>query len=175
MSELSKRVLIAIFGIPLLIFLTYLGSWYFFILILIISTVAQWEFYQIQENKNIFAQKYLGLFTGLLILLGIQIENYIFSGLASLLCLLVILLFEMFRKHKNASIQIGITLLGILYIPVMLSFLLYMRNHLDIKFTAINNAGFVFILTILATIWICDTFAYFFGKKFLGYKYYYHS
>jgi phosphatidate cytidylyltransferase len=170
MRELSKRVLLAIFGIPVLVILTYLGGWYFFILILIISLVAQWEFYQIQKNKNIFAQKYMGLFTGLLILIGIQVENYFFTGLASLLCLLLILLLEMFRKYKNASIHIGITLLGILYIPVLLSFLLYLRNYLDYKFISMNNTGFAFILTIMVTIWICDTFAYFYGKKFGKHK-----
>jgi phosphatidate cytidylyltransferase len=153
MNELAKRILIALGGIPIIMILTYLGEWYFFSFILIISLAAQWEFYQIQIDKNIFAQKYPGLIAGILILIGMQSENYLFSGVSCLLIFLVILIF-----------------LGILYIPLFLSFLLYLRNYLDEKFINYPHTGFLFILIILISIWICDTFAYAFGAGFGKHK-----
>ena len=170
MSELSKRILIAVFGIPLILLLTYLGNWYFFILILIISSLAQWEFYNIQKNKDISPQIVMGLAGGILLLTCIQIKNYTFAASSILLILLIILTAEMFRKYKNVSTNIGVTILGILYIPLLLGFLLFLRSFFDKKFTDFNNPGFTFILFLFAAIWICDTFAYFFGKKYGKHK-----
>ncbi len=44
MNELSKRILVAIVGIPLILTLIFLGGWYFFLMILIISLDAQLEY-----------------------------------------------------------------------------------------------------------------------------------
>ena len=57
MNELSKRILVAIIGIPLVAGLTFLGGWYFFLLVLVISLVAQNEFYQMQKKLNYKPQR----------------------------------------------------------------------------------------------------------------------
>jgi phosphatidate cytidylyltransferase len=74
---------------------------------------------------------------------------------------------EMFRKYKNVSTNIGVTLLGIFYIPAFLSSLLITRFFIDSIFHEIPKAGFRFIIIHFVAIWICDTFAYGFGT-FLG-------
>ena len=72
MGELTKRVVVAVFGIPLLIGATYMGGWYFFVIAAIISVVAQWEFYKIQRQNKIYPQNISGIIMGLIILLGVH-------------------------------------------------------------------------------------------------------
>jgi len=165
MGELTKRILVATLGIPLILLLTYLGNWYFFILILIIAVTAQWEFYRLQKNKNIYPQISTGMPLGILVLLGIHTGYWFFTGLAVVISCMVMLLYEMFRNFKNASSNIGVTVLGVIYIPFFLSALLYLRGYTDSLLKNTSHAGFKFITVMLATIWICDTFAYSFGSK----------
>ena len=172
MSELAKRISVAVFGIPLLIGVTFLGGWYFFSIILIVSVVAQWEFYQIQKNKKIFPQSISGIVAGVIVLLGIQTGMWLNAGLILVLCLMIIMANEMFRHQNNVSPNIGVTILGIFYIPILLGSLLYIRIYIDKILPNTAVAGFKFILMIFAAIWICDTFAYGFGRKFGKHKLY---
>ena len=172
MSELAKRICVAAFGIPLLLGVTYLGGWYFFSIVLLVSIVAQWEFYQIQKNKKIFPQDISGLMVGIFVLFGIQTGMWFYTGLVLIICLMMIMANEMFRRQKNVSANIGVTLLGIFYIPFLLGTLLYLRIYIDQVLPHTGLAGFKFILMLFASIWICDTFAYGFGRKLGRHKLY---
>jgi len=166
MTELAKRILVAVFGIPLLVGMTYLGGWYFFTIIAIVSVVSQWEFYKFQENKKIYPQSYFGILIGLFILYGIQTGYWYITGFVMILALMIVLASEMFREQKNVSSDIGVTLLGIFYIPFLLGTFLYLRTLMDELLPIVDFAGFRFILVIFVAIWICDTFAYGFGRLF---------
>jgi phosphatidate cytidylyltransferase len=172
MSELTKRILVAIFGIPLLLAVTYLGGWYFFSIVLIISTFAQWEFYQMQKHKNIQPQSISGIIVGFFLLAGVQTQQLFYTSLLFVVFIMLILTNEMFRRHKNVSANIGVTLLGILYIPFLLCPFLYLRSYVDQVFPSVSKAGFRFILIVFAAIWICDTFAYAFGRLLGKHKLY---
>ena len=164
MNELTKRIIVAFFGIPLLIGGAFLGGWFYFILISIVSTVSQWEFYKIQEKKNIHPQGLTGIFIGLFLLFGIETGYWFITGAFMILSLMVVLAKEMFRQHENVSANIGVTLLGIFYIPIFLGTLLYMRTQMDELVPTVSYAGFKLIVVIFISIWICDTFAYSFGR-----------
>ena len=172
MGELAKRISVAIFGIPLLLGLSYLGGWYFLCVILLISVVAQWEFYQIQKNNNISPQKISGIIKGIILLFTVQTEQWLVGSLLLIVCLMFILATEMFRGQKNVSANIGVTILGVFYIPFLLASFLYLRSYVDSLYLQVANSGFKFILIVFATIWICDTFAYGFGKAFGKHKLY---
>jgi len=172
MSELGKRISVAAVGIPLLVTLNYLGGWYFFSVILLISIVSQWEFYQIQKSNNIYPQNFSGIIAGIILLLTVQTQQWLAGSLLLIICLMMILANEMLRRHKNVSANIGVTLLGILYIPLLLGAFLYLRTHIDGLFPDVENSGFRFILVVFATIWICDTFAYAFGRMLGKHKLY---
>jgi phosphatidate cytidylyltransferase len=165
MQEFLKRAAVAVLGIPLIVYLTYRGGWFWFAFILIVSTVGQWEFYRMQRNKNIHPQGSTGILVGILILLGIQSEAWLGTSLVLAFGLMLILAVEMWRNDPQAGINSGITILGIIYIPVFLGSLLYLRNHLDHNglSLAAAAAGFKFTMTVLVSIWIADTFAYIFG------------
>jgi phosphatidate cytidylyltransferase len=172
MTELAKRISVAMFGIPVLIATTYLGGWYFFAVILIISTVAQWEFYDIQKEKSIFPQRLPGITLGTLLLIGVQLKAWPLSGFLLTAGIMLLMITEMFRRYTTVSANLGVTILGILYIPFFLGCLLYIRDFLDTMFPQIPDAGFRFVLTMFVTIWICDTFAYGFGRKIGHHKLY---
>jgi phosphatidate cytidylyltransferase len=163
MNELSKRILVALVGIPTILVLIFLGDWYFFLLIFIISMVALWEFYEMQKKKNYQPQRINGIVAGVLLLLGIQTGAWQGIGIGLVFMLMLILAFEMLRHHENVSINIGITMVGVLYIPLLLGTLIYTKSYVDETLTSIQYAGFKYIMMILITIWICDTFAYTFG------------
>jgi phosphatidate cytidylyltransferase len=172
MSELSKRILVAIVGIPTILILILIGGWYFFLFISIITFFAQWEFYEMQKKKHIKPQRYNGIITGQVILLGIQTGEWQMFGIGLVLLLMLILAFEMICHHDNAGANIGITLVGIVYIPLFLGTLIYTKSYIDHAFSIVQDAGFKYIMMILITIWICDTFAYTFGKLLGKYKLY---
>ncbi len=165
MTELAKRISVATFGIPLLVVTTYLGGWYFFAVVSVISTVAQWEFYKMQLGKSIFPQSVSGIIIGLAILIGIETSQWFITGIMLVLGMMAIIAYEMFRRHNNVATNIGVTLLGLFYIPVLLGFLLHVRALTDTLMPGTTNAGFKYVMTMFISIWVCDTFAYGFGKK----------
>lgn len=164
MNELAKRVIVAIFGIPLLIGTAFMGGWYFFTILSLVSIIAQWEFYKIQEKKEVYPQTIIGILAGFLILLGIETGFWYVTGGFIVISIMIVLATEMFRQHENVSANIGVTLLGIFYIPSFLGTLLFMRTQFDQLMPTVENAGFKLVLVIFVGIWICDTFAYGFGR-----------
>jgi phosphatidate cytidylyltransferase len=164
MQEFLKRVAVAIFGIPLIVYLTYRGGWYWFAFILIVSTVGHWEFYRLQRNQNRHPQDVAGILTGILILIGVQTGMWLYIGPVLALGVMLILAVEMWRKELNAGVNIGVTVLGIVYIPIFLACLLYFRTYVESIMPILPAAGFKFTMTVLVSIWVADTFAYIFGS-----------
>jgi phosphatidate cytidylyltransferase len=160
MNELMKRIAVGLIGIPLVVYLVFLGGWYFFILIFIISMVAQWEFYHMQKKSRLQPQIINGMIIGLICLLGIQTGKWLLFGCLIIVMLMIIFSIGMLRHHKNASTSIGVTILGVVYIPFFLGLLMYTRLSIDHNLPQVEFAGFKFIMILLAAIWICDTFAY---------------
>jgi phosphatidate cytidylyltransferase len=170
MNELTKRVLVALVGIPTILVLIFLGGWYFFLLICIISFVAQLEFYDMHIKNNFQPQRITGIIAGFIVLLGMQTGEWKILGIGLILVMMFILAFEMIRHHKNISINVGITMVGIVYIPLFLGTLIHTKSYVDAAFNDVKYAGFKYIMMILITIWICDTFAYAFGILFGKHK-----
>jgi phosphatidate cytidylyltransferase len=172
MNELMKRIAVGIVGMPLVIYLVFLGAWYFFLLIFIISMVAQWEFYHMQKKSQLQPQIINGMIVGVICLLGIQTEKWLIFGSLIIFMLMIIFAYGMLRHHKNVSTSIGVTLLGVIYIPFFLGLLMHTRSYIDHNFPQVEFAGFKFIFILLATIWICDTFAYGIGYLLGAHKLY---
>lgn len=170
MKELSLRILVSIFGIPLILFLFYKGGLYFFAFISIVSVIGQWEMYTILQHKDSRPQRFLGIVSGVTILTLIQFDGY--PLLQILLPVLILYLFaaEMFYNNGSSNINIAATLLGIIYPTLFLGVLLYLRNHVQILFPGNEQNASLYLIFVIVAIWICDTFAYFFGKNFGRHK-----
>ena len=170
MKELALRILVSIFGIPLLLFLFYKGGLYFFTFITLVSIIGQWEMYNILQKKDTYPQRFPGIVFGLNVLALIQ-----FGGYPLLKILLLILLFylfasEMFYNKGSSNLNIAATLFGVIYPALFLGALLYLRNHVQTLFPGNEHNASFYLIFVIISIWICDTFAYFFGKTFGRHK-----
>jgi len=83
-----------------------------------------------------------------------------------IIIILPIIIIELFRNKKNPLLNISITLCGLLYIPVLLSPLLILRNF-NFNLISSYDFGMIIVFIIFITTWVCDASALYFGK-FLG-------
>ncbi len=162
-KSLGLRVLVAVFGAPLIIFLLLHGGLPFVFLILIINLVAQHEFYKLHELKGVLPIKILGA-------LGTVVVTFFiyFYGVEKLWLIIfgffyLILLVELFRNNESATLNISSTIFGLFYPTIFFSFLILIRELPD-ELGIDYSAGGRWLVLMIITIWICDTAAYFIGK-----------
>ncbi len=169
MKNLTKRILVALWGIPLLLGLSYFGSYFFLFLILVINGVALYEFYAMFRNKEIYANSIVGLIIGSLMVL-----SAFFQSSQLLIFLLMggcawILLAHLRRQEGLISVNTSFTVLGIFYISFFLSTLLMLRLHfaewVPEQVARAPYAGGRYLIMLLGAIWLCDTAAYSAGSK----------
>ncbi len=161
MKELWSRILVAVAGIPVLIFLIWQGSWYFFFLTAVIGLAGQWEIYRMLRQKEARAFELPG-YTLTLLLMFCIMQPSMLPAMLMLLVLQFILLAEMFRNTASALLNVGATLTGIIYPGLPAAALLWLR--IDGGQQGIAHPA-AYILTVFVAIWANDTFAYFTGKS----------
>lgn len=166
MKNLTQRVLMALWGIPLILALSYLGGYYFLAFILLINGMSLWEFYTIYQKQNFRAYRSMGvLLSCILILINFWYSvDVLFTVL--LIIILVILLRHLKISEPNSSLNTILTFAGIFYISLFLAFLLRLRTQMDSWMgwdPTLNTSGKYFLLMWIS-IWICDTAAYFGGR-----------
>ena len=149
MNNLVSRVLVALVAIPFMFFIIMYGSFPFFILIALISSLALYEFYKMTESKGAKPIIQLGLLFGVLLQLVFMHERvsfvivgklaradiYIHYPTQFVLLLAVISLFvfcvilvELFRNNGSAMLNIASTIFGVLYISLFLGMLIATRE-----------------------------------------------
>lgn len=162
MSNLSKRIIAGIFGVPLLLYISYSGGYLLLGLTLILNSIALWEFLSMFERKEIYTIKIFTIFaadallafsvfsTGISILLFLNILFYI----------IIFITIEIFRKEKRNPLNPVISIFGLFYITVPFILLNFLQSE---SFKTI-------IVIIFVLIWICDSMAYFGGRMFGKHK-----
>ena len=162
MNQLStNRTLINVIGIPAILFLLWQGGPMFALFIFLVMMIGIDEFYRMNTNERQTPVKVTGY-----ILTGLMAAYYfwlpvitLLEGLLLLACFIIISLFiEMGRDKLNSTRNIGITVLGIMYVPVLLGSVIALRN-LDTVYST------YFTVSMVLAIWICDSAAYIFGMK----------
>lgn len=162
-KKLGLRVLVAIFGIPIIVFLVYTGGLPFVGLVLLINLLSQYEFYKLTELKQMLPLKILGLAGTVVITISFYQLGLEKTWLIILILFYVTLLIELFRNKASATLNISATAWGIFYPTVFFSFHIAIRelpNSLQLDYAL----GAKWIMFMLITIWICDTAAYFLGS-----------
>ncbi len=169
MSNLAIRVIVAIIAIPLIVAACYFGGPYFFLFTTALIVMSTNEFYALAHTKNIEPAAVLGIISAGVLNAIVYTRG---TGIAFdflLLIVAVVLLYELGRKRTEGVAgvfsNVGATVTGIVYIGLFGSLLTAIRQRVDLTnvFPAEHEAG-LFIISILATIWICDSAAYFVGK-----------
>ncbi|MFP4368840.1 MAG: phosphatidate cytidylyltransferase [Candidatus Kapaibacterium sp.] len=173
MKELSKRIIVAVIGIPIALLLMYCGGIAFFIAIVIVSAGALYEFYKISEKKGISLQIYPGIALGIIYQAGSWLlwqrqlypELFVFTFFFLLISVLAILIIS-FHKTEGSIFSISVSLAGILYLPVLLTSLIFIRGWhllpLETGIDKLSSGAIVFALFV--SVWVCDSAAYFGGK-----------
>jgi phosphatidate cytidylyltransferase len=164
-------MLVAIFGIPIIVFLVLTGGLPFVGLVLFINLLAQNEFYKLTELKQMLPLKLLGLLSTVLITFSFYKFGIERLWLIIIVLFYVTLLIELFRNKGSATLNISGTTWGFFYPTVFFSFHVLIRE-LPKSLGLDYAAGGRWILFMLVTIWVCDTAAYFLGSAIGKYKLY---
>ena len=168
LNNRMTRILVALIAIPLIVFISYYGRLPFYLLILFIGMTAFYEFSKMSLNKSIFVNIPVGLISVFFIITNSYIDVINFEHL-SLMIIIVLLLNELFRDKASAINNLGATLLGIFYIGLFTGTIISIREFFGLTVGSYKHGG-ILIISILATIWICDSAAYFLGSAFGKHK-----
>lgn len=162
-SENLKRVLVSIAAIPFILIAAYLGGYYFFAFVALISLVSFYEFSLLVKNKGANVNLILGAIIIFIFLLN-QFFNLIDIFAILILSSLSLLTVELFRNKGSAIFNLGSTFLGIFYIGIFSAALISLRELYA------DKLGAYLIISIFASIWIGDSAAYYGGITFGRHK-----
>ena len=181
MTNLVQRVLVGLIGIPVAILLIWAGGWWFNVAIIVITTIALWEFFQLAKAKQVAANVTLGLGWSVLLqtMFAQSIEltgssGIIFMGLALLAFLLgviTVVIAEIWRDRPHATMNVATTILGVSYVSLGLTSLLFLRGTaFEVADDALIDAGGALVAALFVSVWACDSLAYFTGLAFGRHK-----
>jgi phosphatidate cytidylyltransferase len=161
LSNNATRVLVSVVAIPVIIGASYLGGIYFFLFTLFISTIAYYEFFLLAKNKGANANLWFGLFSIILLLFN-HFRVFINFFAVLLFLVFILIMIELFRNKGSAIINVGVTLLGVFYIGIFSAALLGIRE-LYPRIDVLYRRGGYIVIAVLASIWVCDSAAYYGG------------
>jgi phosphatidate cytidylyltransferase len=189
-SNLSQRILVALVAIPLIVFFSMLGGFYFFGMVLFISSIALHECYRLATKKGASPQTTVGIIFGAVVVSLFMGEKLNLTPPAtaqfvilSLMFVLSVMLIELFRNKGPALLNIATTLFGVFYVSLFFGSLVGLRElfvpwHFPVAryfgpdspanaAQQVYDWGGMTVVTVFVSIWVCDTLAYFAGR-FVG-------
>jgi len=167
MTNFATRMIINILGIPAILLLIRSGGIPFAVFIGLVATLGQIEFYNLMRIKGFQPWVIGGIGTGIAWI----IISYLLPEFPHPLLILILLLYLaiiLFKNIENTTVNTALTFLGFLYPPFMLSIIIALRE-IPRQFGVDYLEGSRLLMLIFASIWICDSLAYVFGK-WLGKK-----
>ena len=167
-SENFKRVAVAVIAIPLILIASYLGGFYFFFFVAVISIFSFYEFSLFAKKKGAKINFLLSNIIILLLLIN-QFLKYADAEIIILLSSLSLLIVELFRNKGSAILNLGSAYLGIFYIGIFAASLIALREFFPLSMDS-KDAGAFLIISVLASIWIGDSAAYYGGITFGRHK-----
>ncbi len=164
MTNLQKRLLTAGIVIPVLILFFWLGGIWFLLLVELVIFLGMGEFYRMAEARQLFAQRVAGtifaLVLGLISFWGKP--EYLLLSLVGFI--LLVCSFQLFYQElRLALITTGTTLLGVLYVGLLLSHIVLLRNWEGRA--GRTDLGLFFIILVIAVTFLSDAGAFFVGRK----------
>jgi phosphatidate cytidylyltransferase len=187
MSNLTQRVLVAIIAIPIICYIIIFKPFGLLGLTLIVALLAVHEFYNLAKTKGFVPQTELGMtFTALIVIsfahvqllravaflhihLSIATLTIYFLPLVMIAGVIAIFTLELFKGYPNPLVQASVTTAGAAYIGFGLGAFFGIREILYNVNDPSSNSAF-FLIMMLASIWICDSAAFFVGRSFGRHK-----
>jgi phosphatidate cytidylyltransferase len=186
MNNLVKRIFVAAIGIPIVVYVAFM-SYSLLGLILIFALLAVHEFYNLAKAKGFIPQIAIGMTFTILIVLSfariqlLQVAAFFHlhielgTVMMDLLPIIMIigvfatLFAELFKGYPNPLAQTSVTIAGAAYIGFGLGGFYGIHEFLYDANGQSLHAGY-FVVAMLASIWICDSAAYFIGRSFGRHK-----
>lgn len=165
---IKGRILIYILGIPAWLFLIWKGEFYYTMFILICTVLALGEFYSITEKNGAQPLRWMGMVSSVFIadyyyrrpdIILHEMQDGVIAIGGIILIIILTCIWELFSEKENPGQNISATLAGIIFIPVLLGTAIDLRQF-D------NWAGTQLTLTLVLSIWACDTVAFILGTLF---------
>jgi phosphatidate cytidylyltransferase len=181
MSNLTKRILVAAIGIPVVIYVAFM-PYSLLGLMLIFALVAVHEFYGLAKMKGFVPQVTIGMILTALIVVSFAHAQLLRAALyfhphteiATLTIFLLPIIMiagviatltaELFKDYPNPLVQISVTIAGAVYIGFGLGGL-YGVYEIFYDPAGQSSSAALFLITLLASIWICDSAAFMVGRK----------
>lgn len=157
LNNLVQRILFGVPAAALFIGITWLGGWYFQIMIIAIGVLTIHEIIRLLDASGTPTFSLFPYTMGLWVMLSHRIPYAFEIGLVILVLFFAI---QTFSTHSESHIKLHTTLFAGLYAPLgFLCFTLInkMGTHTD---------GFIFSIILIFMVWGSDVFAYFGGKTF---------
>lgn len=156
MSELAKRIIVAVPAAALFLWLTWLGGWFLAGLIVAVGLVTIYESVEMYEQCDLHPDRYFPFTIGLWILLLPDLPYRFHIGL---ILFVLFIVFQIAKSPEISTRSFASTIFCGVYAPLgLLSFLLIRRM-------AAGEEGFMLALILLLMVWGNDVFAYFGGKS----------
>jgi phosphatidate cytidylyltransferase len=165
LSNSITRIIVAAISIPLILAVCYFGRYYFLVFALGIALVSFYEFSLMAKSKGMNLNLWLGIL-GIMFIVFNEYFHFLINNYHFLIFFTVILcLIELFRNNGSAIYNLGGTLFGVIYMGLFAASLIGIREFYPVVLDQYENGGFL-IISILASIWICDSAAYYGGTAF---------
>ncbi len=176
MTNLVKRVLVGVIGIPVAIGVVYLGGWVFAGAIMLLTVLALREFYALAGSKHATPNVTLGIIWSLILQVDVArsmistpggmgaVGTTLAVAVLMVIGVLATLTVELFRAKENALLNTAITVFGVAYISLAMSCLLVLRFVTEPAFVGTwSDLGTSLVATVFVTVWAADSVAYFVG------------
>ncbi len=163
LNNTAVRIIVSLIAIPVILFAAIAGNGYFLAFTLVIAILGYGEFVDFGRKKSSFSLAATGYATVIALVANAYFHavDYYAIIIASLI---ITMLVELFRNKHSAIHNLGATFLGILYVGILFSSIVELRQFYGGM--EYERGGYL-VIAILATIWVCDSAA-FFGGTALG-------
>jgi len=158
------RIISSVILIPLAVYCLYAGGVPLATLLLIVSLFGLNEFFNLCAHKAVNCFTVPAYVITVIYYINIhfsflndKVHRFEFSPILVLGFVFLILWLQFYKRIHNSILDVSATAFAYLYIPVFLSFAMYIRNL---------EYGRNLLFTSMLLIWAADTFAYFGGMAF---------
>ncbi len=159
---MNGRKLVNAVGIPGWLFLIWKGEIFYAAFILIVVVLGLGEFYNLTMKKGAKPLRWVGMVCSVFIIDYYYVQPSLSSHQiigCILLTIMITLIWELFSNKEGSILNITSTISGIMIIPLLLGTSVDLR-----QFDTLMNTNLT--LTLVISIWTCDSAAFLFGSFF---------
>ena len=166
-DKLSSRMFVNTLGIPGILLVIWFGGIWFTLFMSVVLFLAITEFFRMNTSEDCTPKLWLG-WVATFGFIWMYSNPHLIIGITHIISIILLFIFflliELFSTAQNSTRSLGISVLGILYVPLLLGTLISLRIW-DIPNDSMNNQISHVTFGLFVSIWVCDSAAYLIGKK----------